>query len=43
MLCALEMIDSDEEDIAEFDATLSKLKSIDVKIKSVANNQSKVI
>ena len=33
-----EIIDSDEEDIAELDGMLLKLKSIGVKIKSVANN-----
>ena len=38
-----EIVDSDEEDIAEFDQMLLKLKSIGVKIKSVANNQAKVI
>ena len=36
-------VDSDEEDIAELDEMLLKLKSIGVKIKSVANNQAKVI
>ena len=36
-------VDSDEEDIAELDQMLLKLKSIGVKIKSVANNQAKVI
>ena len=38
-----EIIDSDEKDIAELDGMLLKLKSIGVKIKSVANNQAKVI
>ena len=38
-----EITDSDEEDIAELDQMLLKLKSIGVKIKSVANNQAKVI
>ena len=38
-----EIVDSDEEDIAELDQMLLKLKSIGVKIKSVANNQAKVI
>ena len=38
-----EFADSDEEDIAELDQMLLKLKSIGVKIKSVANNQAKVI
>ena len=38
-----ELVDSDEEDIAELDQMLLKLKSIGVKIKSVANNQVKVI
>ena len=38
-----EFVDSDEEDIAELDQMLLKLKSIGVKIKSVANNQAKVI
>ena len=38
-----EFVDSDEEDIAELDQMLVKLKSIGVKIKSVANNQVKVI
>ena len=33
-----EFVDSDEEDIAELDQMLLKLKSIGVKIKSVANN-----
>ena len=42
-LHAEEIVDSDEEDIAELDQMLSKLKSIGVKIKSVANNQAKVI
>ena len=48
MLCcsslrAVEIIDSDDEDIADLDEMLLKLKSIVVKIKSVANNQAKVI
>ena len=38
-----EFADSDEEDIAELDQMLLKLKSIGVKIKSVASNQAKVI
>ena len=38
-----EIIDSDEEDIADLDQIFLKLKSIGVKIKSVANNQAKVI
>ena len=38
-----EFVDSDDEDIAELDQILLKLKSIGVKIKSVANNQVKVI
>ena len=42
-LRAEEIIDSDEVDIAELDQMLLKLKSIGVKIKSVANNQAKVI
>ena len=42
-LHAEEIVDSDEEDMAELDQMLLKLKSIGVKIKSVANNQSKVI
>ena len=42
-LHADEFINSDEEDIAELDQILLKLKSIGVKIKSVASNQAKVI
>ena len=42
-LHAEEIADSDEEDIAELDEMLLKLKSIGVKIKSVASNQAKVI
>ena len=38
-----EIVYSDEEDIAELDQMLLKLKSIGVKIKSVANNQAKAI
>ena len=38
-----EFVDSDEGDIAELDQMLVKLKSIGVKIKSVANNQVKVM
>ena len=38
-----EFVDSDEEDIAELDQMLLKLKSIGVIIKSVASNQAKVI
>ena len=38
-----EFVDSDEEDIAELDQMLLKLKSIGIKIRSVANNQTKVI
>ena len=38
-----EFVDSDEEDIAELDQMLLKLKSIGATIKSVANNQAKVI
>ena len=37
-----EIVDSDDEDISDLDQML-KLKSIGVKIKSVANNQGKVI
>ena len=40
---AVTIIDSDEEDIAKLDEMLLKLKSMGVKIKSVANNQAKVI
>ena len=42
-LRAVEIIDSDEEDIAEFDEILLKLKSIGVKIKITANNQSEIV
>ena len=42
-LYAEEIVDSDEEDIAELGQMLLKLKSIGVKIKSVANDQVKVI
>ena len=42
-LHAEEIVDSDEEDIAELGQMLLKLKSIGVKIKSVANDQVKVI
>ena len=38
-----EFVDSDDKDIAELDQILLKLKSIGVQIKSVANNQVKVI
>ena len=42
-LHAKEIVDSDEEVIAELDQMLLKLKFFGVKIKSVANNQAKVI
>ena len=42
-LHAEEIVDSDEEDIAELDQMLLKLNSIGVKIKIVASNQAKVI
>ena len=38
-----EITESDEEDIADLDQMLLRLKSIGVKIKSVANNQANVI
>ena len=38
-----EIVDSNDEDIAELDQMLLKLKSIGVKIESVTNNQAKVI
>ena len=38
-----EFVDCDEENIAEIDQMLLRLKSIGVKIKSVANNQAEVI
>ena len=42
-LRAVEIIDSDEEDIAELNEILLKLKSIGAKMKSVASNQVNVI
>ena len=38
-----EFVDSDEEDIAELDKILLKLMSIGVEIKSVVNNQAKLM